>query len=157
MSSIPKYELSTKYTYIGAAMSYGIREIIETDYIIDNKIPINVLKDATELFDSAIRVINDIPPSTREAVSWSMLSDHLRLANQEYRNVDRGLINKKIRSLASLVDNLGKLREIPEDQKEDCETLQKLFRLISETGEKEVCEKQTSGRYTGRYEYISGD
>ena len=166
MSSIPMGELSTHYTYIGEAMSFGVRKIIDDDYVIENKIPINVLRSAKELFEATIKVIDEIPPSTKEATACLMVLDHLREANpNKYPNeinpdnigCSHKLIYQDVRNLASLVDNLGKLKRIPTDQREDCKTLQKLFILIAETGEREACEKQTSGNYTGRYDYIIGD
>jgi len=156
MSRLPEVELSSQYTYLSAAMAEGLEKIMEQDYAIKSKeIPKAVLSDAKELFNYAISVMNNQNQHPKEVTGWIMVLDHLRKINpKKYEgDIKRKVIYQDVRNLASLLDNLGKLEEIPEDQREYVPVLKKFFELLSETGENARYQEVMGGKPSRKYIY----
>lgn len=158
MSATPEFEMSSEYTYVAAAMTEGLERIMNQGFHTLGTISPGILTEAKGLFSKAINVINGeertIP---EEATAYAMVVNHLRDANpKRYETVkpeeSRMLYKKDIRSLASLIDNLGLLR-VPEDQRGDVPILQRFFALLTETGENSRYQEVMSGKAPDRYVY----
>ncbi len=155
MSATPEFEMSSQYTYISAAMAEGLEEIMKQDYAINaDRIPRGVLVEAGNLFEKALRVVNEEITSTEDVTAWLMVLDHLRALNPaKYppQDMERKVLYQDVRNLASLIENFG-LPKIPKDQREYVPILQKFFALLTETGENAVYTHHMSGKW-GKYVY----
>jgi hypothetical protein len=134
-------EMSAEYSSCSAVMAELLGEIAGQDYSIPKgRIPLGILDGAKELFGLAINVMNGQPINpVEEATAYALVIEHLRKTDPKKYDgqgfeKSRLLYRRDIRSLASLLDNLG-LPKVPEDQREYVPILQKFFKLLLETGD----------------------
>ncbi len=150
MSSFPRYDLSSQYTSVSATMAEGLEEVMKKDYsIAPKRIPLGVLGEAQELFETAIQK----PSSVKEMTTRLMVLDHLRAINPARYAQDKEeiLLFRDVRNLASLLKDFEKLKTVPEYQREFVPMLQRFFGLLSNTGEDAIYAHHMSGEYNGKY------
>jgi hypothetical protein len=143
MSSFPRHDLSSHYKCCSGLMNSSLKKIIQQDYVVTGKIQPGVLSDAQELFGYGMKLINGQPLTSKESTAWLMILDHLeKIDPKKYKYNTRNhlQIRRDVRNLASLLNNIGELEQIPEDQREYVSILQKFFELLSITGEEATSE-----------------
>ena len=152
MSRIPHVDLGSKYSYVAAAMSGGLEKLISTNFkkFDINSIPINVLKEAKELFDTALEATGDnvaLNPG-KYACFYYFVAVILRKAtNKEYTQLQ---LNSEIESLSKLTRDLEKGEVM--QYKQGYVLLQNFFKNLRELSEANAYDLFMSGK-TSEFTY----